>query len=76
MMIERKTRGLRGLKGISRGYKGLQRVTRGYKGLQRVTGGYKGLQRITETRFLTRTSPISFLGLILVKIIVEDISNF
>ena len=37
MMVERKTRGLRGLKGITRGYRGLQAVTRSYRGLQRVT---------------------------------------
>ena len=66
MVVERKTRGLRGFKGI----------TRGYRGLQGVTGDYRGLQRITETRFLTRTSPVSFLGLFLVKIKVEEISNF
>ena len=44
---------------VTRGYRGLQGITTGYNGLQGVTGGYKGLQavqRITETFFLARTS--------------------
>ena len=66
MMIERKTKGFRGL----------NRITRGYRGLQRVPGDYRGLQRITETRFQTRISLASFLGLFFIKIKVEEISNF
>ena len=66
----------RGLEEVTGGYKGLQGVTRGYRGLQGVTGGDKGLQRIIETFSQLERSQILFLGLIGIKIKVEEISNF
>ena len=43
------------LQRVTRGFKGLKGVTGGYKGLQGVTEGDRGLQRIIETFYLTKT---------------------
>ena len=69
----------KGLKGVREGYKGLLGVTRGYKGLQGVTEGDKALQGVTKDYrnfFRTATFPDTFSLSILIKIKVEEISNF
>ena len=69
-----------GIHGVTRDYRGLQRVTRGYRGLQGVIGGDKGFQGVTKDYrnffFELERSQIVFLGLIFIKIKVEEISNF
>ena len=64
------------LQRVTRGYRGLLGVTMGDKGLQGVTMGDKGLQRIIKTFSYLERSQINFLGLFCIKIKVEEILNF
>ena len=76
MRIQGVTRGYRGLQGITRAYRGLQggtRVYKGWQGVTRVTGGWKDYRKLF---FELERSQILFLGLVCIKIKVEEISNF